>query len=453
MTDLGLASLAGLAARIAAGSLDPVDLTQAMLARAKGVGRPLNAFVHLREAAARAEAEAASRRARTGGLLGPLDGIPIALKDNIAIAGAPITNGLGGPPPIAAVDADVTRRLKRAGAVLLGKLNMHEAALGGTTDNPHHGRTHNPHRIGRSPGGSSGGAGAAVAAGLCTAALGTDTVGSIRLPASYCGVVGLKPSARRVSLRGVAPLSRRLDHVGPLARSVADIGLVMAVLADDWPAWTPAPVHLDLAGMTVCVLDNYGAEQVDQDVARSFERALAVLQGLGARLRRTTLPAFDPAAVRHAMFAMSEAGAALEHGDLFDREPARFSADLARCILYGRRLTGVQLLAQENLVARAADEMLACFAQGQVIASPTTPQPAFSFEQTGLSNLNTFCTLANFTGCPAISLPMGYGPDKLPHGLQLMAAPGRDEALLAIAGAYEAAAGPMPPVPQPFGGP
>ena len=197
------------------------------LSRAHGVGKPLNAFVALSEQSALADAKRAGERARQRRRLGVLDGIPIALKDNIDVAGMPTTNGLGGLPRMADTDAAVTQRLRRAGAIILGKLNMHEAALGGTTDNPHHGRTHNPYRMGFSPGGSSGGSGAAVAAGLCAAALGTDTAGSIRLPASYCGVVGFKPTYQRVSMQGIVPLHRRLDHVGPLTRTVADAGILL----------------------------------------------------------------------------------------------------------------------------------------------------------------------------------------------------------------------------------
>jgi Asp-tRNA(Asn)/Glu-tRNA(Gln) amidotransferase A subunit family amidase len=456
MDHLAFAPISRLSSLIEDGQVDPVMLTEVFLNRAIGVGKQLNAYVALREQDALADARSASERARRRRRLGALDGIPIALKDNIDVAGMPTTNGLGGAPRFPGTDADVTQRLRQAGAIILGKLNMHEAALGGTTDNPHHGRTHNPYKIGYSPGGSSGGSGAAVAAGLCAAALGTDTAGSIRLPASYCGVVGFKPTYWRISMQGIVPLNRRLDHVGPLTRTVADAGSLLEVLADSRfggklrnRALQSSPALF--SGKTVGVLENFARETIDADVARSFEKALDLMARQGARIVRTALADFDPVAVRHAMFVLCEAGAALEHGELLGREPERFSSGLIRCIRYGSRMTAVQLLEQEREIAPAAAQMLTCLGEVDVIASPTTPQPAFSFERDGLTNLNTFCSLANFTGCPAVSLPIGCGPDGLPHGLQLIAANGRDEDLLAIAHAFEAASGPRIVPPPPFG--
>ena len=381
MDHLAFASVAHLSSLIEAGRVEPVSLTELFISRAMGVGRPLNAYVSLREGEALADAESAGERARQRRRLGPLDGIPIALKDNIDVAGLPTTNGLGpgkgGTPRAAEADAAVTHRLRQAGAIILGKLNMHEAALGGTTDNPHHGRTHNPYKLGYSPGGSSGGSGAAVAAGLCAAALGTDTVGSIRLPASYCGVVGFKPTYQRISMQGIVPLNRRLDHVGPLTRTVADAEALLRVLTNRHPAWTPRPAPTSLAGRTVCVLDNFARETVAADVTESFQAALELMTRQGARIVHTTLADFDPASVRYAMFQLVEAGAAFEHGALLGREQDRFSAGLIRCIQYGRRMTAVQLLEQENRIAPAAAQMLACFETADVIASPATPHAAF----------------------------------------------------------------------------
>jgi len=448
---LAFAPITRLSSLLDAGAVDPVGLAELFLDRARGVGKPLNAYVTLMTSEAMTQARRSSERRRGGRRIGPLDGIPFALKDNIEVAGQPTTNGLGGPPRVAVNDAVVTERLLRAGAVLLGKLNMHEAALGGTTDNPHHGRTHNPFRVGYSPGGSSGGAGAAVAAGLCAAALGTDTAGSIRLPASYCGVVGMKPSAGRISTVGIAPLHRRLDHVGPLTRTVADAGLVMAALMDRHMPWSARPVPQSLTGRTICVLDNFTNERIEPEVEQAFDDALDVLERLGARIVNTRLTAFDPEAVRYAMFLLVEAGAAFEHAARLEQERERYSRDLVRCIEYGRRMSAVHVLKQEYLVADAAAQLLACFATADVVVTPATPQAAFAFDQDGLENLNTFCTLANFAGCPAVSLPMGANASGLPLGLQLMGGVGRDEEVLAMAGAYEAAAGHRLLPASPFG--
>jgi aspartyl-tRNA(Asn)/glutamyl-tRNA(Gln) amidotransferase subunit A len=230
--DLTFLPIGTLSALLDSRSIEAEALTRLCLARTEGLGRPLNCFITLCPDTALAEARAADARSAMGKRLGPLDGIPVGLKDNIDVAGVPTTNGFGGGPlRIPGEDAAVTRHLRDAGVVILGKLAMHEGALGATTDNPHHGRTHNPFRYSHSPGGSSGGSGAAVAAGLCCAALGTDTGGSVRIPASWCGVVGLKPSYGLISTRGVVPLSHRLDHVGPLTRTVADAALLMDTLA------------------------------------------------------------------------------------------------------------------------------------------------------------------------------------------------------------------------------
>src|SRR5271170_6107307 len=237
MSDPTFLSIARLTSLIDQGALDPVALTRTCLERAENVGRPLNAFILLCRDAALGEAEAAAQRARAHRRRGPLDGMPIAIKDNIDVAGLPTSNGFGGAPwRMPTADAEVVRRLRAAGAVILGKLNMHEGALGATNDNPHWGRAINPHRAGFTPGGSSGGSGVAVAAGMCAAAPGTDTGGSVRLPAAYCGVVGLKPSYGMVSTRGVVPLSYTLDHVGPLTRTVEDAALMLRAMAGFDPA-------------------------------------------------------------------------------------------------------------------------------------------------------------------------------------------------------------------------
>src|SRR6266446_8838658 len=232
MGNLAFLSISRLSRLIDSGDVDPTALTRLFIERAEGVGRGLNCFIVLCKETAMSEARAAADRAAAKRRLGPLDGIAVAVKDNMDVAGVPTSNGFGGPAyRVPAVDAAVVRRLRAAGAIILGKLNMHEGALGSTNDNPHFGRAINPHRDGHSPGGSSGGSAAAVAAGLCCAALGSDTGGSVRIPASYCGVVGLKPSYGLVSTRGVVPLSMSLDHVGPLARTVADEAHMLSAMA------------------------------------------------------------------------------------------------------------------------------------------------------------------------------------------------------------------------------
>src|SRR4051794_6197510 len=231
--DLAFRSIAELSAALTARELDATALVRHVLDRIDGAGSALNAFVTVLRDPALREAEAAATRAAAGRRRSALDGIPIAIKDNIDLAGVPTGNGFGGAQPwrVPEADAEVVRRLREAGAIVVGKLGMHEGALGATNDNPHTGRVFNPHHVGFTPGGSSGGSGAAVGAGLCCAALGTDTGGSVRIPAAYCGVVGFKGSFGLASTRGVVPLSYRLDHIGPLTRTVGDAALMIRAMA------------------------------------------------------------------------------------------------------------------------------------------------------------------------------------------------------------------------------
>ncbi len=232
MIDVRGASLTTLAELIQTRQHSSVEVTKAYLARIDTYNPALNAYLKVFEREALEDAKKADEEIAAGRIRGALHGVPIALKDIIDVAGHATTAGgilLSDAPK--SEDAEVTARLRNAGAVLLGKLNLHEYAWGGTTDNPHYGRCFNPWKEGYSPGGSSGGSGAAVAADLCAAALGTDTLGSVRIPSSYCGCVGIKPTAGRVSNRGVYPLSWSLDNVGPLAGRVQDAVRVFNVMA------------------------------------------------------------------------------------------------------------------------------------------------------------------------------------------------------------------------------
>ena len=447
-----------LSAAIAAGQLDPVALTRLMLERIR-LNPELNAFVAVCGEAALAEAEAAAERARAGRRRGPLDGIPVAVKDNIDVAGIATSNGFGGPPwRVPAEDAEVVRRLRAAGAVILGKLNMHEGALGATTDNPHFGPATNPHRPGHTPGGSSGGSGAAVAAGLCVAALGTDTGGSVRIPAAYCGVVGFKPSFGLVSTRGVVPLSWRLDHVGPLTRSVADARLVFETLqgfdpscAESRPASADRDPTREIAGLRLGVLADFADEPVEPVVAAGFAEALAVLQRLGCATRSVRLAEYDRVRARRALLLQVEADAAVIHGELYRREPERFSTPMRAYLDYGGRALATQLVRAGRLIEEAALALRGAFAEVDAIVSPTTPQAAFAFNGPVPDNQNAFCVLANFAGAPAVSVPMRQTEDGLPLGLQIIAAPDRDLLALRLGEAYEAARGAPPLPPAPFG--
>jgi aspartyl-tRNA(Asn)/glutamyl-tRNA(Gln) amidotransferase subunit A len=450
MHDVAFLPITELSRRIAAQELDPVDLRKVYLERVAGIGRSLNCYLALCQASAAQAAEEAAQRARAKARLGPLDGIPIGIKDNIDVAGVPTGNGFGGTYPAAATDAVVVHRLRAQGAVILGKLNMQEGALGAVNDNPHHGRTHNPFRQGYTPGGSSGGSGAAVAAGLCAAALGTDTGGSVRIPAAYCGQVGLKPSYGRVSTRGVVPLSLRLDHVGPLTRTVSDAALLLAAMAGEDPDWPyarafqapdPSPPSPILKGLRLGILSNLEQTAIEPSVQAAWQRALELLQSAGASVATFTLPTYDVVRGRRAVFVRVEVEAAMQHEALYRREPERFSAEMKGYFDWGLSASAVRLAQADRTIERAAHELSRALASVDAILTPTTPQAAFAFDGPVPDSAGDFCVLANMAGCPAISVPMGVNEGGLPLGLQFLAAAGEDQRLLAIALAYERAAG------------
>jgi Asp-tRNA(Asn)/Glu-tRNA(Gln) amidotransferase A subunit family amidase len=455
-------SISGLSALLDAGETNAVELTQLFLDRAEGMGRSLNCYNTLCRETAPVEARAAAERAATKQRRGKLDGIPVAIKDNIDVAGVPTSNGFGGAPwRMPDEDSEIVRRLRDAGAVILGKLNMHEGALGATNDNPHHGRAINPHGAGHSPGGSSGGSGAAVAAGLCCAALGTDTGGSVRIPASYCGIVGLKPSYGLISTRGVVPLSYGLDHAGPLVRTVADAAIMLEVLGGFDPACNQSrrgpevrhdairPARLD--GMRIGVVSNFVAERTEPVVIDAFNAALDQLSGLGANVRSVELPTYDVVRGRRAGFARVEAEAAFVHGLLHEKEPWRFSPEMRACLDYGAKMPATRLLEVNRRIDVAAFELGRCLEEVDAIVSPTTPQPAPAFGGPPNDNAGAFCIVANFAGTPAISVPMGCDEAGLPLGLQIIGALHRDAQVLEIAAAYEAASGLAIYPPPPFG--
>ena len=439
--------ISSLSGALESGEVDAVALTRCFFERIDGIDKGLNCYVTVAADRALEQAGAASERARAGRRLGHLDGIPIALKDNIDVAGLPTSVGFGGVHVSAAEDAEVVRRLKAAGAVILGKLNMQEGALGAVNDNAHHGRTANPWRPDCTPGGSSGGSGAAVAAGLCVAALGTDTGGSVRIPAAYCGVTGLKPSFGLVSTRGVAPLFWRLDHVGPLTRTVGDAALMLATIAGfdpgcaesrRVPAYDGAGLAPEkLAGARLGIIRDYGGEAVEPGVSAVFERSLDRLRDADAVIVPLDLPGFDTKRARRAAFVAVEVGAALAYGALYRREPHRFSLEMRGYLDWGAKASAVRLLEAERVMDAVAFALTSAWDRVDAVVSPSTPQTAFPFDGKAPDNQAAFCVAANVSGCPAISIPAGLAANGLPVGLHLMATLGSDRDLLGLAAAAE----------------
>lgn len=350
---------------------------------------------------------------------GPLAGVTVGVKSNIAVAGLPWTAGMGlRREMVAKRDATVVARLRAAGAAILGTLNMHEAALGSTTDNPFYGRTHNPHRHGFTPGGSSGGSGAAVAAGLCDVALGTDTLGSIRIPAAYCGVYGLKPSSGALPDEGLFWLDSRLDSLGPLARDLDLIARTWAVMADN--------PGVDRQFERIVVLDSLGGVCLEPAVAVACDRAIAALD-----LPRTSLDL--PAsldAIRLAAFA--GIGRALAAGLGDERHGEGLSKEL-------RFVIGAALAMPEDqalLVATKA-ALLDALGEDGVLVLPTAPQVAFAHTLRPPSNQPLFTGLANVAGCPALACPAGRDKNAMPVSIQLVGPPDSELALISLARSLE----------------
>jgi aspartyl-tRNA(Asn)/glutamyl-tRNA(Gln) amidotransferase subunit A len=439
--------------RLGRGEVSASGLAEAYLGRIAALDPIFHCYVAVRVEEARAEARAADARRARGERCGPLDGIPIALKDNIDVAGVPTTNGMGPRPDATpARDAEVVRRLRAAGAVILGKLNMHEGALGGSTDNPHHGPTHNPWRLGFTPGGSSGGTGAAVAARLCAAGLGTDTMGSVRLPAAYCGVAGLKPTFGLVSTRGVVPLSPRLDTVGPLARCVTDLGLMLDAMAGfdpDHVESVRAPegssyavaARGDLAGLRLGLIENLERAEMDPDVRRVFGEAVELLERLGGKLRRLELPGYEPTPARRAGLLLCEAEAAVVHERDMAASPGAFSPAFRQMLEFGRDAPAARLVKAERRIQVAGLLLRRALTEVDLVIAPTAPQPAFAFSATPPVGQADLTAIASFAGCPAVSVPCGLGRAGLPVGLQLIGPPFGERALLAAARVFEAACG------------
>lgn len=384
----------------------------------------LHAFVDLDREGAMAAARASD--ARTYPL--PLDGMSFGIKANIAVAGLPWTAGMAlHRERIAERDAAVVTRLRKAGAIILGSVNMHEAALGATTDNMFFGRTLNPHDLRRTPGGSSGGSGAAVAAGLCDAALGTDTLGSVRIPAAYNGVYGLKPTPGATGNDGLEPLARDFDAIGPLARS-------LELLERIWGVLRPLR-HSGGKIDRLLLLDDLAGVEVEPAVRAAYDRAIAALD-----LPRATLTLADPPqTIRLAGFIA--AGRELA-ADLGDHDPALISPELRFMLSF---CTGATPMPE--VLARTRETLLAALGDDGVLLTPTAPQAAFAHGRAPVNQAD-FTGLANIAGCPALSIPAGRDEHDMPVAVQLIGPLGSEDALFALARTLDAALDGYAPPPE-----
>ncbi len=369
----------------------------------KRANAPLNAFLDWDEGAA----------------VGPgaLHGLTVGVKSNIAVAGLPWTSGMDlHRDRIATRNAAVVAALRHAGAAIIGTLNMEEAALGAKTDNHWFGATQNPHHIGHTPGGSSGGSGAAVAAGLCDIALGTDTLGSIRIPAAYCGVYGFKPATAAVSQDGLELCDGALDAIGPLTRDLDLLERVSVIISDfgERSFTGPPAILTDLAGV-----------ECNPAVLAAYQRGIAAL---GAATQ-VTLP-HPLARVRFAGFIAS--GRALSAA-LAGADQNRLSPKLRHLMAYGPRRSVADWADDQQVMAQTGDALRAIIAAHGALLTPTTPGTAFPHSEDAPDTQADFTAIANIAGLPALSIPAGFSADGLPVALQLIGAAGAERGLFALA--------------------
>ncbi len=375
------------------------------------------------------------------------DALAWAAKSNIAVKGLPLTAGIEAyRARVAEEDATVIQRIRASGESVLGTVNMHEGALGATTDNEAYGRTHNPWKHGFTPGGSSGGSGAAVAAGLCDVALGTDTMGSVRIPAAYCGVQGHKPSTGLVPGEGVVPLSTTLDHVGPLARDVETLWTAMHVLAD-WGSAAPL-VAAPLSGLKLGVWDGEGGVALTPAVASGFAAAQAALKEAGAQLQVMAPPGYDYSRSRRAGLLVSEVEGAKEHGVTTTGTRPEGLSDMFYGLLHWGSKQGQEKVdaayAHIGEMHRAAN---AVWDEVDFMIAPTAPQEAFAFDADVPANQADFTAWADFARLPATAVFTELSPAGLPLSIQVIGPEGRDKETLRVAAALEKLFGkpPMPP--------
>ena len=449
---LALGTIAEISQRIRRKEISPVEITQECLARIESLNPRLNAFITVMAESALIQARAAEDEIARGEWHGPLHGIPIALKDLIDTAGVRTTSASAlHANRVPTEDAEVVHRLRQAGAVILGKNNLHEFAYGGSSLISHFGEVRNAWNPAHIAGGSSGGSATAVAAGLGCAAIGTDTAGSIREPASLCGCVGLKPTYGRVSSRGVIPLSTSLDHVGPLARTVQDAAIVLQAIAGYDPAdITSAEVSVpdygcalkeDAKTLRVGVLRDYFFDDLDPEVSSAMEHALT---GITTLVKEINDVRIDVPTDR----ALQAAESYAYHAETVAKNPELYQPETLRRIRTGERISAEEYIERRRELESARRNIRAVFANVDVLVSPSAPisAPAIAelkafpdalrpAELKLLRNTRPF----NVWGLPAISVPCGFTQAGLPIGLQIAGPHWREDLVLRLAHAYEQA--------------
>lgn len=455
--DLAKLTISDASQALRSGVISSRELTDAYLARIEALNPRINAYVNVTADRARADADKADADRAKGIDLGPLHGVPVAHKDLYETAGIRTTGGgkihANNVPER---DSTVVSKLKAAGTVLLGKLNTHEYAYGGTTNNPHFGATHNPWNLDHIPGGSSGGSGAAVAAGLTIAATGTDTGGSIRLPASFCGVVGLKPNFGRVSKAGVMPLSYGYDHAGPLANTVHDAALMLNAMAG-YDAADPASIpmeaedftrklNLGVRGLRIGVLRNWFFDGLQDGIGDAVENAIAEFTRLGAHVEDVTITGAGEALAGLFGYVLAEAQDI--HADALRSRPQDFGDDV-RALLQSpapdvaSMMSGLRANAAWTAACRVALQEFDVFLTPTVAI--TAPLIGEEIVRVGGAEESVMGAMIRNTGpfngnhLPALTVPCGFNAEGLPIGLQIVGRPFEEATVVQVGHAYEQA--------------
>lgn len=415
--------------------ISSVELTKQCLARIEADNERLNAFITVTAASALKQAEALDREFVEKGPRGPLHGIPIAHKDIVFTAGVRTTSGSKlFADFVPDHDAEVAKKLAAAGAVMVGKTGLHELAYGITSNNPHFGTVRNPCDPERIPGGSSGGSATALGTGMCLLATGTDTGGSIRIPASFCGIAGLKPTYGLVSRKGVQPLGFSLDHIGPMAATVRDVAIGFEAMAMEQPE---PPSGAPIRGLRIGLPENYYFDRCDPEVRAAVERACRKAEDLGARCVPVRVPDVAALNVVARVILMAEASAIYEK-HLSRRD--QFGPDVLSLLDQGLMIRGTDYVQAQRLRKKQVAEFRRVFRQIDFLFTPCTPTAAPKIGQTEveiggkiedvrLATTNLVRAI-NVLGFPALAMPCGRTSGGLPIGLQIVARPFDDSALL-----------------------
>ncbi|MQF69082.1 amidase [SAR202 cluster bacterium AD-804-J14_MRT_500m] len=454
--ELCYATIEQLAKLISSKQVSPTEVTQAHLDRIAAIDGHLNSFITVLADQAIEQSKAAEREIQSGHYRGPFHGTSLALKDLYYSKGTRTTSGAKVYNEfIPDYDSDVGSRFNQAGAILLGKLNLFPIAMGGSGVNPDYGDAHNPWDLSLETGGSSSGSGAAVAAGLCSIATGSDTGGSIRIPASFCGLVGFKPTYGLVSRHGVSPLSWSMDHCGPMTRSVIDCAMAMNVLTGHDQSYIrssnrPAIDYVDtikngIRGLRIGVPKEFFEVPLSNDVSANVLKALDLLGELGAEVREVSWPDFHSAVTAGSIISLVE-GAAI-HADTVDTRGQEFTSNVRPRVEAGKLVSAADYIKAQQFRRLYVEKSFQLMENLDLLVGPTTPVPAFKLGAEDIplegttgylwTSLPTFTRPFNFNGFPAISVVCGFSGEGLPIGMQISGRPFEDATVLRAAYSYE----------------